>query len=72
VALAGRVPVVLAKVPKVRCGVLLVDGEQRQVHEVTFPMSQPQARKVSSARFAVYVVLALPVALGLWAVSRSL
>jgi hypothetical protein len=53
-------------------GMLLVDGEQRQVHEVTFPMSQPQARKVSSVRFAVYVVLALLVAIGLWAASRSL
>jgi len=53
-------------------GVLLVDCEQRQVHEVTFSMSQPQARKVSSVRFAVYVVLALLVAIGLWMARRSL
>jgi hypothetical protein len=53
-------------------GVLLVDGEQREVHEVTFPMSRSQAKPVSSARFAVYVVLALLVAFGLWAASRAL
>lgn len=53
-------------------GVLLVDGEQRAVHEVTFPMSQSQSRPVSSARFAVYIVLALLVAFGLWAASRGL
>ena len=53
-------------------GVLLVDGEQREVHEVTFPMSSSPSREVSSARFAIYVVLALLVALGLWALSRHL
>lgn len=53
-------------------GVLLVDGEQGQVHEVTFPMSRSPAREVSSARFAVYVILALLVALGLWALSRGM
>jgi hypothetical protein len=53
-------------------GVLLVDGEQREVHEVTFPISRPQPPEVSSARFAVYVVLAVLVTLGLWAVSRRL
>lgn len=53
-------------------GVLLVDGEQRQVHEVSFPMSQTQARAVSPARLALYVVLALLVTLGLWAASGAL
>lgn len=53
-------------------GVLLVDGERRQVHEVTFPMSQPAARPVSTARFAVYVAMALLLAVGLWVLSRSL
>jgi len=53
-------------------GVLLVDGEQREVHEVTFPRSQAQERPISSARFTVYVILALLVALGLWALSRAL
>ncbi len=53
-------------------GVLLVDGEQGEVHEVTFPMSRPRSHEVSPARFAVYVVLALLVTLGLWAVSRRI
>lgn len=53
-------------------GVLLVDGEQREVHEVTFPMSPSHASPVSTARFAIYVILALLVAVGLWALSRSL
>ncbi len=53
-------------------GVLLVDGEQRQVHEVTFPMSQLQPVHVSSARFTVYVLLALLFAFGLWTLSRAL
>jgi hypothetical protein len=53
-------------------GVLLVDGEQREVHEVTFPMPQSQGKPVSSARFAIYVVLALLVAFGLWALSHGL
>lgn len=53
-------------------GVLLVDGERREVHEVTFPMSQSQAAPVSSVRFAAYVVMALLVAFGLWALSHGL
>lgn len=53
-------------------GVLLVDGEQRQVHEVTFPMARSQAGEVSSARFTVYVIIALFVAFGLWALSHRL
>ncbi len=53
-------------------GVLLVDGDRRQVHEVMFPMSPPPSREVSSARFAVYVILALLVAFGLWMISRGM
>lgn len=53
-------------------GVLLVDGEQGEVHEVTFPMSQWQPVQVSSARFTVYVLLALLFAFGLWTLSRAL
>ena len=55
-------------------GVLLVDGEERQVHEVTFPLSMFPAPKVSSARLAiyVYVTIAVLVAWGLWMLSRRL
>jgi len=53
-------------------GVLLVDGERREVHEVTFPMSRSQASNVSSVRFALYLILALLVTLGLWVLSRRL
>jgi hypothetical protein len=53
-------------------GVLLVDGEQREVHEITFPRSRSPAREISSARFTIYVIMALLVALGLWAISRGL
>jgi hypothetical protein len=51
-------------------GVLLVDGEEREVHEVTFPISQSPAPEVSSARLAVYVAMAVLVAFGLWMLSR--
>ncbi len=53
-------------------GVLLVDGEERRVHEVTFPISQSPAPQVSSARFAIYVAMAVLVACGLWMLSRGL
>lgn len=53
-------------------GVLLVDGEQREVHEVSFPTSQARAQEVSSLRFVVYVAIALLVAFGLWVISRNL
>jgi hypothetical protein len=53
-------------------GVLLVDGEQRQVHEVTFPMWQAPASDVSSVRLAIYVTMAVLFAFGLWLLSRGL
>ena len=53
-------------------GVLLVDGEERQVHEVIFPIWRSPAPKVSSARLAIYVTLAVLVAFGLWTLSRGL
>jgi hypothetical protein len=53
-------------------GVLLVDGEERQVHEVTFPLSMCPAPEVSSARLAIYVTIAVLVAWGLWMLSRRL
>jgi hypothetical protein len=53
-------------------GVLLVDGEERQVHEVTFPLSMFPAPKVSSARLAICVTIAVLVAWGLWMLSRRL
>ncbi len=53
-------------------GVLLVDGEEREVHEVTFPMSRTPARDVSAARLAIYVAMAVLVAFGLWMLSRGL
>jgi hypothetical protein len=53
-------------------GVLLVDGEQRQVHEVTFPISQSAGPEVSSARLAFYISMAVLVAFGLWRLSRGL
>jgi hypothetical protein len=51
-------------------GVLLVDGETRQVHEVTFPVSH--ARPVSLARFWAYVATAVFVAIGLWTLGHGL
>jgi hypothetical protein len=53
-------------------GVLLVDGESRRVHEVTFPMEQPLAREVSPVRFWLYVGMAVLVAVALWLLSRRL
>jgi hypothetical protein len=56
-------------------GVLLVDGEAREVHEVTFPISPIASRPdptVSPARFAMYVIMAVLVACGLWILSRGL
>jgi hypothetical protein len=53
-------------------GVLLVDGEAREVHEVIFPISQSPAPQVSSARLALYITMAVLVAFGLWVVSRGL
>ena len=52
-------------------GVLLVDGEQARVHEVTFPTWPLPAREVRPARLALYLIMALLVTIGLWALSRS-
>ena len=50
---------------------LLVDGEQARVHEVTFPTWPLPAREVRPARLALYLIMALLVTIGLWALSRS-
>lgn len=53
-------------------GVLLVDGEARRVHEVTFPMEPPLTREVSPLRFYCYVGMAVLLAIALGLLSRSL